>query len=119
MALEKRIGFYECVFIMRQDIAPQDVHKAADNFVQLLDGFKKDLIKKEYWGLRALAHIINKNKKGHYVMLGLEAEPAAILELERHFKISEDVLRYISLRRESIDQSPSPMMSAPSDLKTA
>lgn len=113
------MSFYECVFIMRQDIPAQDVHRAVDVFMQLIEKFKSELIKKEYWGLRTLAHIIKKNKKGHYVMLGLKAEPAAINELERHFKISEDVLRYICLKCDSIDQNPSPMMSAPSELKAA
>lgn len=111
------MSFYECVFVMRQDIPAQDVHKAADAFMRLIEGFNSELIKKEYWGLRTLAHIIKKNKKGHYMMLGLKTEPAAIKELERHFKISEDVLRYICLKRDSIDQDPSPMMSAPSELK--
>lgn len=113
------MSFYECVFVMRQDIPAQDVHKVADAFIHLVEGFNAELVKKEYWGLRTLAHIIKKNKKGHYVMLGLKAEPAAIKELERHFKISEDILRYICLRRDFIDKNPSPMMSAPSELRPA
>ncbi|CAK6536902.1 MAG: 30S ribosomal protein S6 [Candidatus Midichloria mitochondrii] len=113
------MSFYECVFIMRQDMPAQDVHRAVGVFVQLIEKFRSELIKKEYWGLRTLAHVIKKNKKGHYVMLGLKAETAAINELERHFKISEDVLRYICLKCDSIDQNSSPMMSAPSELKAA
>lgn len=111
------MSFYECVFIMRQDISAQDVHKSMDSFFQLITSFGAELIKKEYWGLRTLAHIIKKNKKGHYIMLCMKAQHAAITELERHFKISEDVLRYMFLKRDSIDQNPSPMMSAPADFK--
>ena len=111
------MSFYECVFVMRQDIPAQDVHRSMDAFLQLIDGFDKELIKKEYWGLRTLAHIIKKNKKGHYVMLGLRAEAKAISELERHFKLSDDVLRYMCLRRDYMDHSPSLMMSMPSDFK--
>ena len=110
--------FYECVFVMRQDIPAQDVHRVADNFVTMLDNFESKLLKKEYWGLRSLAHIIKKNKRGHFIMLGLSATTDAIKELERNFKINEDVLRYVTLKVESIKQTPSYMMSAPADLES-
>ena len=112
------MSFYECTFIMRQDIPAHDVQRAGDSFMELISNFKVELIKREHWGLRTLEFEVNKNKKGHYVMLCLEAEPAAIRELERHFKISEDVLLYMSLKCDSIDPDPSPMMSAPADIKS-
>ena len=68
-----------------------------------------------------IANIVIKYPK-RFVGLGtipMQAPELAIKELERHFKISEDVLRYICLKRDVIDQNPSPMMSAPSDLKPA
>lgn len=105
--------FYECVFIARQDIAANDVHKLADKFTEIFKGFGGALIKKEYWGLRSLTYIINKNKKGHYMMLGVKATSDAIKEFERNCKINEDILKYMSIGVEKLDDTPSSMMQAP------
>lgn len=113
------LSLYECVFIMRQDIPVKDVHDATESFLSSLvkNGFVVKLKKQEYWGIRTLAHIIKKNRKGHYMMLNLEAHPSAIIELERNFRISEDVLRYLTMRIDSVDENPSAMMSAPADIE--
>jgi len=108
------MAFYECTFIARQDISNQDVNKHTERFIEIFQEFGGKLIKREYWGLRSLAYIIKKNKKGHYIMLGVEANADAIKEFERNCKINEDILKYMSLRVEHLDDSPSIMMQAPS-----
>lgn len=113
------MALYECTFIMRQDIPAQDAHKVSDSFVQLIEGLGGKLIKKEYWGLRSLAYEVKKNKKGHYIMLAIDAPSTTVKELERQFKISEDVLKYLTIKVEKIDISPSPMMNTPADLENA
>ena len=111
------MAFYECTFIARQDIPAQDVHKLSDRFIEILSSHGAKIIKKEYWGLRSLAYIIKKNKKGHYIMLGIEANPAAIAEYERSCKINEDVLKYLTIKVNKIDDAPSVMMQVPSKAK--
>lgn len=107
------MAFYECTFIARQDIPAQDVHKLADRFMETLSGLGAKIIKKEYWGLRSLAYVIKKNKKGHYVMLGVQAAAEAVKEFERTCKINEDILKYLVVRVDKIDEAPSAMMQAP------
>jgi len=107
------MSLYECTFIARQDISAPDVHKLADKFIEILKGLGGKLIKKEYWGLRTLAYVVKKNKKGHYIMLGVEATPEAIKEYERNCKIHEDIIKYMSYKVEKIDEAASPMMQAP------
>ncbi len=107
------MSFYECVFIARQDIAAPEVHKLADKFVEVFQEYGSKLIKREYWGLRSLTYIIKKNKKGHYIMLGVEADAKAIAEFERNCKINEDILKYMCVRVENLDEHPSVMMQAP------
>lgn len=107
------MAFYECVFIARQDVAAQDVHKLADKLTEIFKSYGGSLKKKEYWGLRTLAYIVKKNKKGHYVLLGVEANGDAVKEFERNCKINEDVIHYMSLKVDSIDDQPSAMMQAP------
>jgi len=108
MALKQ--AFYECTFIVRHDVSPADVQKLTNEYVQLLTDLKGTLHKNEYWGLRALAYKINKASKGHYVMFGIEAPYDAIAEMERLMRINEDVIRFLTVRVDTMDASPSVMM---------
>jgi len=103
---------YENVFIARQDISGAQVDQLTDSFTQLIAEQGGQVKKREYWGLRNLAYRMNKNRKGHYVLFNIEAPPAAIAELERTMRINEDVLRYLTLRIEKIDENPSPIMQS-------
>jgi small subunit ribosomal protein S6 len=62
--------------------------------------------------LRNLAFRIRKNRKGHYVLFNIDSPPAAIAELERNMRISEDVLRYLSVRVEVLEEGPSAMLQS-------
>ena len=86
-------------FTMR-DIDGKDV-KLAD--------YKGKVVKKEYWGLMNLAYKVKKSKKGHYVLLGLDTAPDCINELNRQYKLSEDVIRNLTVRVENISAEPSPL----------
>jgi small subunit ribosomal protein S6 len=101
---------YENVFIARQDISGAQVDALADSFAQLVAENGGEVRKREYWGLRNLAYRMRKNRKGHYIMLNLAAPPAAIAELERTMRINEDVIRYMTLRVDTLEEGPSAMM---------
>src|SRR3981081_3772104 len=103
---------YETVFIARQDISGAQVEALADGVTQLIGEQGGEIKKREYWGLRNLAYRMKKNRKGHYVLFNIEAPPAAIFELERTMRINEDVLRYLTLRVEQLDEPPSPVMQS-------
>jgi small subunit ribosomal protein S6 len=103
---------YENVFIARQDISGAQVDALAESFAQLLADNGGEVRKREYWGLRNLAYRMRKNRKGHYVLLNLSAPPAAIAELERTMRINEDVLRYLTLRVDALEEGPSAMMQS-------
>ena len=102
---------YECVFIARNDITQQQVDTIADQISTVIAEQGGTVRKREYWGLRGLAYRIKKNRKGHYVLLGLEATPAAILEAQRQLGLHEDVLRELTVRIETIDEAPSAILS--------
>jgi small subunit ribosomal protein S6 len=67
--------------------------------------------KREYWGLRGLAYRIKKNRKGHYMLLGVDAPAAAMQEVERQLGLHEDVLREMTIRVEAIDEAPSAILA--------
>src|SRR5690348_17937488 len=103
---------YENVFIARQDISSAQVEALADSFATLVGEQGGQVMKREYWGLRNLTYRIKKNRKGHYMLFNLDAPPAAVNELERNMRINEDVIRYLTVRVEALEDGPSAMMQA-------
>jgi small subunit ribosomal protein S6 len=101
---------YENVFIARQDISGAQVDALTDSFVQLIGDNGGEVKKREYWGLRNLAYRMRKNRKGHYVLMNVDAPAPAIAELERTMRINEDVLRYLTIRVEAHEEGPSAVM---------
>ena len=107
--------FYENVFISRQEMSTAQVEALAGQFSETVKTSGGEVVKTEMWGLRNLTYRIKKNRKGHYVMLGLSAEPAAVVELERMQRINEDVIRYLTIRVEAIGSEPSAILSVSRD----
>jgi small subunit ribosomal protein S6 len=103
---------YENVFIARQDISGAQVDALADTFTQLIAEQGGEIKKREYWGLRNLAYRMNKNRKGHYMLFNIDAPAPAIAELERTMRINEDVVRYLTLRVDALDEAPSAVMQS-------
>ena len=103
---------YESVFIARQDITSAQVEAMADEFAEIITSAGGSIKKREYWGLRSLAYRIKKNRKGHYVMFNMETGPEALREYERIMGLNEDVLRFLNLNIEEVEDGPSIMMQA-------
>jgi len=106
---------YECVLIARNDVTQQQVDTIADGITEQLGTDGGEVKKREYWGLRSLAYRVKKNRKGHYMLLGMDAKPAFIHEMERLLRLNEDVLRFMTLRVEEISEEPSAILSRKSD----
>jgi small subunit ribosomal protein S6 len=102
--------FYENVFIARQDISATQADTLAETFSNVIAEHGGKVTKKENWGLRNIAYRIKKNRKGHYVLLNIDAPPAAVQEMERQMRISEDILRYLTTRVDELEEGPSAMM---------
>ena len=101
------MALYEATFIARRDISTQDVTKLTEQFSSIVTSNGGKVVKSEYWGLRNMAYRVKKNKKGHYVMLGLDAPASAVKELERNLHLNEDVIRNLTIRVEEIESGPS------------
>ncbi len=106
---------YESVLIARQDISTAQVETLVDEFSKIIENGGGSIKKREYWGLRSLAYRIKKNRKGHYVMLNLEADSATLNEYERIMGLNEDILRFMTIRIEEVDEEPSIMMQVKSE----
>ncbi|MEQ8354113.1 MAG: 30S ribosomal protein S6 [Kiloniellaceae bacterium] len=106
------MAFYECVLIARQDVSATQVESLVAEYTKILEDNGGRLAGSEYWGLRTLAFKIKKNRKGHYVMLRVDAPAEAMHELERQMRLSDDVIRYLTVRVEELEEGPSIVMQA-------
>lgn len=84
---------YETVFIARQDLTAEDVDALAAKFAKIITDGKGKVVSREYWGLRNLSYPVKKNARGHYVLFNIDAEYAAVAELNRVMGFNEDVIR--------------------------
>jgi len=104
--------FYENVFIARQDISATQVETLADTLAGIISENGGQVTKRETWGLKNLSYRMNKNRKGHYVLFNIDAPAAAVHEMERNMRISEDVLRYLTIRVDELEERPSAMLQS-------
>jgi small subunit ribosomal protein S6 len=101
---------YEHVFLARQDASTQQVEELTAQMTGIVEQAGGKVSKTENWGVRSLTYRMNKNRKAHFVLMNIEAPSAAIAEIERQERISEDVIRYLSVRVEEHEEGPSAMM---------
>ncbi len=104
--------FYENIFIARQDVSAAQVEALTEQFVGILEAQGGKATKREYWGLKSLTYRIKKNRKGHYVLLNIDAPAAAVIEMERNMHIHEDVLRHLTVKVEELEEGPSAMLQS-------
>src|SRR4029077_18224283 len=101
---------YEHVFLARQDASTQQVEELTTQMTGIVEGLGGKVVKMENWGVRSLTYRMNKNRKAHFVLLNIDAPSAAVSEIERQERISEDVIRYLTVRVEEHEEGPSAMM---------
>lgn len=101
---------YEHVFLARQDASSQQVEELTSQMTGIVEQLGGKVTKTENWGVRSLTYRINKNRKAHFILLNIDAPSAAVAEVERQERISEDVIRYLSVRVDELEEGPSAMM---------
>jgi len=101
---------YEHVFLTRQDASNAQVDALTEQFKNVITTGGGTVGKAEYWGVKSLTFRIRKNRKAHYTLLNIDAPPAAITEMERQMSINEDVIRFMTIRVEQLEEGPSAMM---------
>ena len=90
---------YEVMFIVDPDLGEENVTATVEKFKNMIEQ-QATLDSFAEWGKRRLAYLINDKNEGYYVLATMTAEPAFPAELERVFKITDGVMRYLVLRKE-------------------
>jgi small subunit ribosomal protein S6 len=101
---------YEHVFLARQDVTSQQVDTLTAQYKGIIESFGGSIGKTKYWGVKSLQYRIKKNRKAHFTLLNVTAPPAALAEMERQMSISEDVIRFITLKVDELEEGPSAML---------
>ncbi|ADP70214.1 ribosomal protein S6 [Rhodomicrobium vannielii ATCC 17100] len=101
---------YEHTFLARQDVTAQQVTGLMNTYKAVIEEHGGKVSKTEYWGLKSTAYKIKKNRRAHYAFFNIDAPHQAVLEMERQMGISTDVLRFLTVRVEELDEKPSIQM---------
>ena len=89
---------YEVVFIAAPTLTGEELDAFINHAQTVIEGRNGKIVKVDNWGKKSLAYKINKFREGYYVVLSIEAEGGAIAELERRFRVTDFIIRFISVR---------------------
>ena len=89
---------YELMFIVRPEIEEEALDALVERVQQIMTDNGGQVEKVDRMGRRRLAYPIQKRREGHYVLIQAGLEQAAMTELERNLKLSEDVIRHLLVR---------------------
>ena len=92
--------YYETMYILRPDIAEDEVTNHIDKYNKLLEEFGGTILDSQMRGKRRLAYPISKHKEGIYVQLSHQGDGQHIFKIEKAMRLSEDVIRYLTVKQE-------------------
>jgi len=102
------VTLYETIFIVHPDQGGR-VKEFIDRFKKVIEELGGAVSRVDEWGLRDLAYRIQKQPKGYYTLLQYRSSARVVEELERNMKLSDGVLRYLTVRLdEDADATPRP-----------
>jgi small subunit ribosomal protein S6 len=90
--------FYEVMFIVRPDMAEEDVDKLVSGFETTVTNGGGNVRSVEKLGRRKLAYTVRKFNDGNYVLLTVDADGKLVAELERRLRVTEPVIKYLTVR---------------------
>ena len=107
---------YETMYILRPDIAEEEVESHANKYRDLVVESGGEIIDSQLRGKRRLAYLIGKHREGVYVQLNYSGDGKQVGPLEKAMRLSEDVIRYLTVKYEgqhsSLGRSTSPITTA-------
>ncbi|MBI4777024.1 MAG: 30S ribosomal protein S6 [Deltaproteobacteria bacterium] len=92
---------YETIYILRPDLPEDEIEALCQRLTKVITDHGGKVLSEDRWGLRTLAYIVKKHRKGYYVLLDYVAKSDALAELERTFKMIENVIRFFSMLKQT------------------
>lgn len=107
---------YESVVILDPELPDEHIQNFTERYSQTIRQNGGEVIKIEDWGFRKLAYLVKKRERGRYLLLDYVGLPALLTELERQFKISEEVMKFVSVKvDDSVDLEAFKARTAPAE----
>ena len=106
--MNKQEIYYETMYILRPDIAEEEVNKHIEKYNKLLEDMGGKILDSQMRGKRRLAYTIAKNREGIYVQLSHQGDGQHIEKIEKAMRLSEDVIRYMTIKQEGPLPTPKP-----------
>ena len=106
--MNKQEIYYETMYILRPDIAEEEVNNHIEKYNKLLEEMGGKILDSQMRGKRRLAYTIAKNREGIYVQLSHQGDGQHIEKIEKAMRLSEDVIRYMTIKQEGPLPSPKP-----------
>ena len=91
---------YESIYIIKPEVEEQGIKELVGKFNTLIETEGGKVSETQEWGLKRLAYPIKKKEQGYYVLVNFEAKPESIVELERVYKITDSVMKFITVRKD-------------------
>ncbi|OXS99326.1 30S ribosomal protein S6 [Notoacmeibacter marinus] len=104
------MALYEHVFLARQDLSQSQVDDLVQQYTGIIENAGGSVSKTESWGLKSLAYRMDKNRKAHYTLLNIDAPAEAVQEVERQQRLSEEILRSLTLKVDELEEGQSAML---------
>jgi small subunit ribosomal protein S6 len=101
---------YEHVFLARQDLSQQQIDALVEQYKGVIEANGGSIGRVENWGLKSLTYRVNKNRKAYYTLMDITAPAPAVKEMERQMGLSEDVLRFMTIKVEKHEEGQSAML---------
>ncbi len=86
---------YESLYIVNADQSEEEINAQANKFAEIVTANGGNVTEVKHWGKRRLAYAINFMNDGYYILMHFEADPTFVKELERLYRIDENVMRYM------------------------
>lgn len=106
------INEYEIVIIIRPDLDEAAIQEVANKIESVITDNQGQILVKDDWGQRKLAYPIKKHLKGHYFVISFIAPPELITELERRVRITDDIIRFLTVNRADAVDVPTRLRQA-------
>jgi len=104
---------YETLCILHPELPETRIKELTAWMQKILEGAQGTVVRVDEWGMRELGFRLKKQRRGYYVRVEHESSPLALKELERNLRLSEDVLRFLSVRYTATPaQAPTPASSS-------
>ena len=104
------MALYEHVFLARQDLSQQQVDALVEQYKGVIEAGGGSFGRVENWGLKSLTYRVKKNRKAYYTLIDITAPADAVKEMERQMGLSEDVLRFMTIKVDKHEEGPSAML---------